>query len=124
MANSSAVSAVGVTIGTAVPFVTSANVNVSRTTLPTTALGDSWEKNQYGVARISGTIEVIYDKSDHATMVDQVETAGASTTATFTWNTGETWTGKIMVTEASATAAVDDLIKASITFVGDDSWTV
>jgi hypothetical protein len=125
MANSTALSVVGVNIGGAVPFVTSANVSVTRTTLPTTALGDSWETNKYGVARVSGSLEVIYDKSDHATLVDQMENASASVAATVTWNTGpETWTGNVLVTEVNTIAAVDDLVKATISFVGDGTWTI
>jgi len=122
MANSSAVT--GVTIGTAVPFVQSASVTVARTTLPTTALGDTWESNVYGVARVSGTLEVMYDKSDHATLVDQLENATAAVTGTITWNTGETWTGSLLVNDAAATASTDDLVKATISFVGTGTWTV
>lgn len=123
MANSSVVT--GVNIGGAVLFVQSANVTLSRTALPTTALGDSWESNVHGVARVSGSIEVLYDKSDHATLVDQCETASAALSATITWNTGpETWTGSCHITEVNATASVDDLVKATISFVGTGTWTV
>ena len=79
MANSSIVTACS--IGGTVLFVQSANVTLSRTTLPTTALGDSWETNVHGVARISGSVEVLYDKSDHSAMVDQCETAGSALAA-------------------------------------------
>lgn len=122
MANSSLLT--GCSIGGAVLFVQSANVTLSRTTLPTTALGDSWETNVHGVARISGSVEVLYDKSDHAAMVDQCETAGSALAATFTWNTAETWAGNVHISEVSATAAVDDLVKATISFVGTGTWTV
>ena len=79
------------------------------------------------VARVSGSIEVLYDKSDHATMVDQCETASAALTSTITWNTNpspETWTGSCHITEVNATASVDDLVKATISFVGTGTWTV
>ena len=122
MANSSIVTACN--IGGAVLFVQSANVTLSRTALPTTALGDSWESNVHGVARVSGSVEVLYDKSDHATMVDQCENASAALSATITWNTAETWTGSCHITEVNATASVDDLVKATISFVGTGTWTV
>ena len=122
MANSSAISACS--IGGAVLFVQSANVTLSRTTLPTTALGDSWETNVYGVGRVSGSIEVLYDVTDHATMVDQCETAGAAVSATITWRTGESWSGNVFVNEVNASVAVDDLVKATISFVGTGTWTV
>lgn len=122
MANSSIVTACS--IGGTVLFVQSANVTLSRTALPTTALGDSWESNVHGVARVSGSVEVLYDKSDHATMVDQCETASAALSATITWNTAETWTGSCHITEVNATASVDDLVKATISFVGTGTWTV
>jgi hypothetical protein len=122
MANSSTLS--GATIAGVSLFVTSSNVTVSRTTLPTTSLGDSWEKNLYGVARVSGSIEVLYDKSDHAAIVDAMENATGTVACTFTWNTLETWTGNAFITEVNATASTDDLVKATISFVGDSSWTI
>lgn len=122
MANSSLVTACN--IGGAVLFVQSANVTLSRTALPTTALGDSWESNVHGVARVSGSVEVLYDKSDHAAMVDQCENASAALSATITWNTAETWAGSCHITEVNATASVDDLVKATISFVGTGTWTV
>ena len=121
MANSSLLT--GCSIGGAVLFVQSANVTLSRTTLPTTALGDSWETNVHGVARISGSVEVLYDKSDHAAMVNQCKTAGSALAATFTWNTASAWSGNCHITEVSATASVDDLVKATISFVGTGTWT-
>ena len=122
MANSSLLTACN--IGGTVLFVQSASVTLSRTTLPTTALGDSWETNVHGVARVSGSVEVLYDKSDHATMVDQCENASAALSATITWNTGETWSGSCHISEVNATASVDDLVKATISFVGTGTWTV
>jgi hypothetical protein len=122
MANSSTLS--GATIAGVSLFVTSSNVTVSRTTLPTTSLGDSWEKNLYGVARVSGSIEVLYDKSDHGAIVDAMENATGTVACTFTWNTAETWTGNAFITEVNATASTDDLVKATISFVGDSSWTI
>lgn len=121
MANSSAISACS--IGSTVLFVQSASVTLSRTTLPTTALGDSWETNVYGVGRVSGSIEVLYDVTDHATMVDQCETASAALSATITWRTGESWSGSVFVNEVNASVAVDDLVKATISFVGTGTWT-
>jgi hypothetical protein len=122
MANSSVVT--GVNIGGSVAFVQSASANLSRTTITTTALGDSWETNVYGVARVSGSIEVLFDKSDHSAMTNQCSTAGTSVSATFTWNTAETWTGSLLITEASPNVNVDDLVKASFSFVGTGTWTV
>lgn len=122
MANSSVLTACN--IGGVVLFVQSANVTVSRTTLPTTGLGDSWETNVFGVARVSGSVEVLYDKSDHAAMVDQMETASAALSATLTWNTAESWTGSCHISEVNASASVDDLVKATISFVGTGQWTV
>lgn len=121
MPNSSGLSSAN--IGGASLYITAANVTISRTALPTTALGDKWETNVYGVGRISGSVEVMYDKTAHANMVDQVEQASSSVTGTFTWDTGDTWTGQLLVTEAAATVSVDDLVKATISFVGTGSWT-
>lgn len=121
MPNSSGLSSAN--IGGASLYVTAANVTLSRTVLPTTALGDKWETNVYGVGRISGSVEVMYDKTSHANMVDQVEQASSSVTGTFTWDTGDTWTGQLLVTEAAATVSVDDLVKATISFVGTGTWT-
>jgi hypothetical protein len=122
MANSSALSAASVA-GVSL-FVESSNVTASRTVLPITSLGDSWEKNVYGVARVSGSIEVLYDKSDHAAIVDAMENATGAVACVFTWNTSETWTGNAFITEVSARASTDDLVKATISFVGDGTWTI
>lgn len=105
-------------------FVQSSNVTVSRTNLPITSLGDSWEKNVYGVAKVSGSVEVLYDKSDHSAIVSAMSGATGVVACTFTWNTGETWTGNAFITEVSASVAVDDLVKATISFVGNDTWTI
>lgn len=122
MANSSALSAASVA-GVSL-FVQSSNVTVSRTTLPTTSLGDGWERNVYGVARVSGSIEVLYDKSDHSAIVAALSGSTGTVACTFTWNTAESWTGNAFITEVSATASTDDLVKATISFVGDNNWTI
>jgi hypothetical protein len=121
MANSSALA--GATINSISVFVLSSNVTVERTTIPVTALGDTWETNVQGVARVSGSIEVAYDKSDHANIIAHMTGATGSVAATFTWNTSETWTGNLIVNSASATAAVDDIVKATINFVGTGTWS-
>lgn len=122
MANSSTISAVS--IGGAVLFCQSANVTVSRTVLPVTSLGDEWEFNRYGVARVTGSVEVLYDVSDHGTIVNALENATGTLAVTITWATGESWSGNAFVTEVNASVAVDDLVKASITFNGSGQWTV
>jgi len=122
MANSSALSSASVA-GVSL-FVQVSNVTVSRTTLPITSLGDGWEKNIYGVARVSGSIDVLYDKSDHSAIVAALSGATGTVACTFTWNTGETWTGDAFITEVSATASTDDLVKATISFVGNNNWTI
>ena len=48
----------------------------------------------------------------------------AAVTGTITWNTGETWTGSLLINDAAATATTDDLVKATISFVGTGTWTV
>lgn len=125
MANSSVLA--GATINSVSVFVLSSNVTVERNTIPITALGDAWEKNVQGVARVSGSIEVAYDKSDHGSIITHMVTPSspnAPVAGTFTWNTGETWTGNLYVTSINATAAVDDIVKATINFNGDGAWTL
>ena len=124
MANSSVLA--GATINGVSTFMLSSNVTVERTTIPVTALGDSWEKNVQGVARVSGSVEVAYDKSDHANIIANLITPSspnAAVAATFTWNSGETWTGNLYVNSVNATASVDDIVKATMNFVGDGTWT-
>lgn len=125
MANSSVLA--GATINGVSVFVLSSNVTAERTTIPVTALGDAWEKNVQGVARVSGSIEVAYDKSDHASIIAHMvspSSPNAPVAATFTWNTSETWTGNLYVNSVNATATVDDIVKATISFVGDGTWTI
>lgn len=122
MANSSIVA--GATINSVSVFVLSSNVTVERTTIPVTALGDSWEKNVQGVARVSGSIEVAYDKSDHANMIAHMTGATGKVAAVFTWNTGESWSGDLYVNSVNASAAVDDIVKATLNFVGEGTWTI
>ena len=125
MANSSVVA--GATINSISTFVLSSNVTAERSTIPVTALGDSWEKAVQGIARVSGSIEVAYDKSDHANIIAHMVTPAspnAGVSATFTWNTGETWTGTLYVTSINASAAVDDIVKATINFTSDGTWTI
>ena len=125
MANSSVVA--GATINSISVFVLSSNVTAERSTIAVTALGDSWEKNVQGIARVSGIIEVAYDKGDHASIITHMvtpQTPNAGVAATFTWNTGEAWTGTLYVTSINASAAVDDIVKATINFTSDGSWTI
>jgi hypothetical protein len=78
----------------------------------------------YGVARVSGSIEVLYNKTSHGAIVNALEGASGTVSCTLTWNTGETWTGSAFITEVTVTASVDDLVKATISFVGNDAWTI
>jgi len=125
MANASAVTGVSFN-SAAVLFVQSANVTASRTLLPTTSLGDNWEFNIQGVGRVSGSIEVLYDKSDHQALSNHVLAASAQNplNMTITWNTGEVWSGNSWVSEVSVTASTDELVKATISFSGNGAWAV
>jgi hypothetical protein len=127
MANSSVLA--DATVNGVSVFILSSNVRLERQAIAVTALGDSWENNVHGVAKLSGSVEVAYDKSDHASMLSPM-TSGANTpvTITLTWNTGETWTGPALITGFDVTATVDDIVKATVSFQSTHSgatvnWT-
>ena len=122
MANTSQLSSVN--FGGLVAFVTSANVTVQRNSVEIAGLGTSWVETQYGTARVSGTIEVLFDKTDHAAFMTQIAGANAAATMTMTWTTAESWSGSALITEVSPSASVDDVVKASISFVGTGVWTL
>ena len=115
MANSSALSTVTFNsniIGT----VQSAQATSSRATIEVTEIGDGNAKFIYGVITSTASLEVFFDKSDFAALVNQMGGATAAMTLTLTWNTtpAETWTGSALVNSVNVTAAAGDVVKATI----------
>lgn len=122
MANGSQLAAAS--IGGVSTLMLSSNVTMERTMLDITALGDAWQTNLYGVGRISGSVDVAYNKIIHANALGNIAGAGAAVAAIFTWKTGETWTGNVRVNSVNVTAAADDLVRATISFVGEGAWSI
>jgi hypothetical protein len=113
MANSTAISSVTFNSVTVVT-VQSAQMTSSRATMEVTEIGDSNAKFLYGVISTTASLEVFFDKSDHATMTAQMSGATAAVAVTITWNTGESWTGSAFVNSINVTAAAGDVVKATI----------
>jgi hypothetical protein len=123
MANSSQV--VTVTFNATVTvFVTSASCTLSRTPIEIAAFGTDFVANVPGQARVSGTIEVLFDKSDHATLSANIGAAGAAASMVLLWNTAENWSGSAIITEFTVNASTEDIVRATINFVGTGTWTV
>jgi len=123
MANSSQLTTV--TFNSAVTVLaTSVNCTVSRNTIEVAGLGTDFVSNLLGTARVSGTIEILYDQTDHATLMANLSGAMASATMTILWNTAQTWSGNAYINDFSVTASLDEIVKATVSFVGDGAWTV
>ena len=123
MANSSQLTTV--TFNSAVTVLaTSVNCTVSRNTIEVAGLGTDFVSNLLGTARVSGTIEILYDQTDHATLMTNLSGAMASATMTILWNTAQTWSGNAYINDFSVTASLDEIVKATVSFVGDGAWTV
>jgi len=123
MANSSQLTTV--TFNSAVTVLaTSVNCTVSRNTIEVAGLGTDFVSNLLGTARVSGTIEILYDQTDHGTLMANLSGAMASATMTILWNTAQTWSGNAYINDFSVTASLDEIVKATVSFVGDGAWTV
>lgn len=105
-------------------LATSVNCTLSRNTIEIAGLGSSFVDNVFGTARVSGSIEVLFDKSDHAAFTANTSGAAAAAAMTILWNTGETWSGNAIINEVSVTAGLDDVVKATVSFTGTGTWTV
>lgn len=124
MANSSQLSTV--TFNSALTVLaTSINCTVSRNTIEIAGLGTDFVSNVFGTARVSGTIDILFDKSDHAALMANLSGAAAAATLTIVWNSGpETWTGNAIINDFSVTASLDEIVKATVSFTGTGAWTV
>lgn len=113
MANSTALSTA--TFNTVlVSTVQSAQMTSSRATMEVTEIGDLNAKFVYGVISSTASLEVFFDKSDHAALTAQMSGATAAVAVILTWNTGESWTGNAFVNSINVTAAAGDVVKATI----------
>lgn len=114
MANSTAISSVKFN-SNVVATVQSAQMTSSRATMEVTEIGDANAKFIYGVISTTASLEVFFDKSDHAALIAQMSGATAAVTVELIWNTTpESWTGSALVNSINVTAAAGDVVKATI----------
>ena len=114
MANSSALSSVKFN-GATVATVQSAQITSSRATMEVTEIGDANAKFLYGVISTTASLEVFFDKSDHAALINQMGNATAAVSCELIFNTTpESWTGNALVNSINVTAAAGDVVKATI----------
>ena len=69
----------------------------------------------YGVITTTASLEVFFDKSDHAALINQMGNATAAVSCELIFNTTpESWTGNALVNSINVTAAAGDVVKATI----------
>lgn len=103
--------------------VGSVRARLERDSIDGTVLGESFSRVDLGVLSCSGSMELMFDKSDHAALVNAVKNASAAQTLVITWNTGETWTGPARILSCEAGAQVRDMVRATVEFVSDGDWS-
>lgn len=100
----------------------SVQASIARPALDATPIGQSYTTMLHGVMSATFTLDVYFDKSDNAKLVDNLKNAESAKTLTITWNTAETWTGSALCTQCDVTADLNDLVRATITLVGTGTW--
>ena len=114
MANSTAISSVKFN-GTTVVTVQSAQITSSRATMEVTEIGDGNAKFIYGVLTTTASLEVFFDKGDHAALINQMGGATSAVACELIFNTTpESWSGTALVNSINVTAAAGDVVKATI----------
>jgi hypothetical protein len=107
--------------------ITDWSMSVEKQVYETTQINDTYSKKCGGLISGSGTVNLIYT-GDNNTFIEAVNTASDAGTALFELYLSETDTKRIVfngiITNASYSAAVDDVSKMSCDFVTNGTITL
>jgi hypothetical protein len=88
----------------------------------TSALGETWRSHITGIQEWSGTYEVLTATGIASSTLGGIGVGEAPASATFTLGTGDVFSGTIMITNVSTTAATGSgPTTMTFTFVGSDT---
>lgn len=113
---------VTVNFGGALVGVGSVEAELARPRIDKTPLGQDYSEEELGASGVVGSMDLYFDKSDHAALVNSIKNNSAPATMTITWNTAETWTGPCRIFSARVTASVNDLVRSTVAFSSSGSW--
>ena len=111
-----------VVIGSQLVYGTKWTVELSRPTVDVSVFGDTWEVNVPGLHGASGSFDGLLDVEGDASL-SAAMASGAVSIEVYADDTHLVASGKGYV-DASASAAVDDLVRCSGRFKGTGPWTV
>lgn len=123
MANATTLSTVS--FGGSLVGVGAVRAAIARAIIGATGIGIDAETNAYGVFRVTGSIDLFFDKADHNAILAQIRDATAPAAMTITWVTGKTWSGNARFSDCDVRAeGEDDLVRATASFRGNGAWSV
>jgi hypothetical protein len=82
------------------------------------------EEVYYGKHRVSGSVQLVYNKADQTLIEDQIAGALASIAVQITWESGSVWQGPAKFSRFTPTYSNGQLVQASADFVSDGPWTI
>jgi hypothetical protein len=82
------------------------------------------EERYYGKHSVSGSLSVVYNKTDQTLIEDQIAGALASIAMQITWESGAVWSGPVKFTRHTPSYQTNQLVSATIDFVSDGAWII
>jgi hypothetical protein len=106
--------------GTAVTNVGTASVNMSRSMIDTTAIGDTYKNHTRGFLEANVSLELFFDAA-HDAIITGVSVGTILTLAEVVWTTGKSIKGDAFVVDLNLTTAPNNVVMATANLIFSNS---
>lgn len=104
--------------------VISCETDFSRAVLIAKPIGVGYQQAAYGSFALTGTVTILYRKSNHQAITDQIVLASASKSCKVISQTGDEYAGNCKIENLRHQAAQGDFQLATFVFHSDGAWTI
>ena len=100
--------------------VGTASMNMSRSMIDTTAIGDTYKKHERGILEANVSLELFFD-GGHDTIISGVSAGTILTDAEVLWTTGKSIKGNAFVVDLNLTTAPNNVVMATANLIFSNS---